>query len=630
MIKNSPKIIFVDCFNTIIGRRKTPNDVILLWGKKLEERYPQISKNEFFKMFKKYWEQLSFLDRIGIENSEFLTDIHEIFLKMAGDISKYKLINNFNSQEFMEIAMEAYISAEHECHYLKPRVIKFLKKAKAKNHKIFIVSDFYCEASVIKKWLTLLHLDVDALIDKIYVSCEYKKSKATGSLYEYILKENNLNPKDVTMIGDNLISDRKMAKKAGLKVKFLALPQVKSDCKDIRKAKEKLTIPTEYLDIFNESTLADGFYPNYAFPLYAFTKRLFEECERKQIKNLFFLAREGKFLKKLFDYYCTYNNYNIKTHYFAVSRASAIVTTEKPYEEAFVGLDDKVFMITKNFLKTLHFSEEEIKEICKDAKIRPNKINIIFKNSRTHKKILKSPAFNKLYKKVHTEQREAYTKYINSFNVDLKKEGFYVVDSGWRGNMQRYMKNYFSHPQKMEGFYIGTAYKNCAKEQVQGLLFSNKLKKLGWTNKIFSYRRFNYEEILRAPEATCLAYDVKTGEPILANKTAETEAYDKTIKPMQDKIFEKFKRIVDVDSKIYSNIHSVCAYMMFKLIKKSNKIDVKFFNEAQNSFCDSFGYVGYSYKNISAFLRVLNFKAKDLFYIIRNTHAVNKKRKYWI
>ena len=50
-------------------------------------------------------------------------------------------------------------------------------------------------------------------IDKIYLSCEVMKTKATGNLYEYVLKEENVEPQNMIHIGDNYKSDYEIPKK---------------------------------------------------------------------------------------------------------------------------------------------------------------------------------------------------------------------------------------------------------------------------------------------------------------------------------------------------------------------------------------------------------------------------------
>ncbi|MBP3389675.1 MAG: hypothetical protein J6K71_00670, partial [Clostridia bacterium] len=44
--------IFVDCFNTIILRKISPDDVLFLWGKEMHKEFPQVSAIDFYELLK--------------------------------------------------------------------------------------------------------------------------------------------------------------------------------------------------------------------------------------------------------------------------------------------------------------------------------------------------------------------------------------------------------------------------------------------------------------------------------------------------------------------------------------------------------------------------------------------------
>lgn len=50
----------------------------------------------------------------------------------------------------------------------------------------------------------------------MYVSCEIKKSKASGELSDYVLDDLKVNPETVLHIGDNIHGDCKMAESRGI------------------------------------------------------------------------------------------------------------------------------------------------------------------------------------------------------------------------------------------------------------------------------------------------------------------------------------------------------------------------------------------------------------------------------
>ena len=58
-------------------------------------------------------------------------------------------------------------------------------------------------------------------------------------------------------------------------------------------------------------------FANYAFSLYYFVRELHKESLEKQITDIFFFSREGKFLKQLYDIYANSqcDTGTAKTHY---------------------------------------------------------------------------------------------------------------------------------------------------------------------------------------------------------------------------------------------------------------------------------------------------------------------------
>ncbi|MEG1751838.1 MAG: HAD hydrolase-like protein [Clostridia bacterium] len=620
---NNSKTIFTDCFNTIIGRTKTANDVLFDWACEMNKIYNNCPQIEFFKLFKRSWNNLKRYDVLEKENSEFLLDIKLIFSEIYF-VLQNSILNNVNKNAFIEQAFNVYFNAEHNSHYLKKETIKYLNKKREQGFKIYLVSDFYCNKEIIKKWLELLSVNCEYLFDNIFVSCDLQKSKNTGSIYYEIIKLENLDFKNITMIGDNFWADGIMAHKAGLKTKFV-FPQIKRDCKSIQKSKTTTNVPSQLKQIF-DMDINQSSYSNNAFPLFLFAKRLADSCIRKKITNLFFLAREGKFLKTIFDYYCFENNLDIKTNYLYISRKSVLNTSCKNFEESFIGLANLHFLTCVNFLKSLSFNNDEIKLIMEDAGITYKGPYFKFNTSKDYQALLNSKKFNCFYQKIRSNQRASYTKYLEGFNVDLYNEGFYVVDSGWVGNMQRYIKNYFDKKINLQGFYIGNINKNSVKENLYGLLFAPKLKGTNYQDKILSYRRFNWEEFLRTETGSCKGYDVNTNLPILEDSPTETSAYYKYIQPLQNKIFEKFKLITQECKTNYCDIDAVCTNMYYQMIKRTSKADRNLFVEIQSSYFDGFGYFELKYSLISKTLRKLNFYVRDKMFLIKHYKDIKRKR----
>lgn len=105
------------------------------------------------------------------------------------------------------------IAIEKEVCKPNPEVYDIYKELKAQGKKIYAISDMYLPKHVIEDILKQCGYELDG----IYVSSEIGLSKSTGNLFNYFLKDNNYEAKDVLHIGDNKKSDFECAKQVGMK-----------------------------------------------------------------------------------------------------------------------------------------------------------------------------------------------------------------------------------------------------------------------------------------------------------------------------------------------------------------------------------------------------------------------------
>ena len=97
------------------------------------------------------------------------------------------ILPKYQQYKEKELYFEALTLRKH------PENYELYKFAKDNHKKIIITSDMYLPKDFLEKVLQQNGYDE---IDKIYVSSEYKKTKATGTLYQQILKDNNISEKN--------------------------------------------------------------------------------------------------------------------------------------------------------------------------------------------------------------------------------------------------------------------------------------------------------------------------------------------------------------------------------------------------------------------------------------------------
>lgn len=624
-------IIFVDCFNTIICRRVSSDDVLLLWAKEINKWYPEVSPKKYYQLFKSCEIKLA---NLGLQNYlEQEYTVAEIFKEIYKFANHYNIFN-YSQTEFISKATDCYNKVEKENQYANTKLIKYLEQQKQNGAKIYIISDFYCDKTVLKDWLS--NLKIDHIFDDIFVSCEYKMSKRTGSLYKYVMDILNIKADEILMFGDNLHADIKMAKKLGITAKRVSTRD-KRHSNELKKLKEKLFIPTEYLDIFKEYRNEYN-YSNHSFPLYIFIKRLADRLIENNVNNIFFFAREGKFFKKLFDYYCEINNINIKSHYFYISRNAILGASLNSLEKEdfkFLIRETKKISI-KNFLLSLHFTTEQINRITETLNVDTESLIPNLTKSQNFEELKQNKYFIEYYNDKKVMQRKAFEKYLEQFNVDYKTEGFNFVDVGWKGTSQDFLNRFFDGKININGYYLGCKIninnKNTNSKKF-GLLYSKNLQSGHYTleNEIYAHRLYDYEQILRADDNQTMGYVIENDKVnvVFEHNEIEKEVFNKIISKLQNQMFEKFKKICKTDKTVICNIDSVCNYLYLNMINKTSKQDIKWLYECNNSHFNNFARYGYTIKTNTLIIKKLEYKLSNLFFYLKYKSKLNKKRKFW-
>lgn len=400
--------------------------------------------------------------------------------------------------------------------------------------------------------------------------------------------------------------------------------------------KNKTIINLEWDEIFN--SYPDNNFSNHAFPLFLFTERLYENLKENKTKDVLFMSREGQFLKKLFDRYIEIKKelkqdvINIKTHYFCGSRNSIMTASAKPLEtETFESLFKffNFYMSPKSFLHSVGFSEEQVEEVAKSFGNKLNKGVVNFKHSYTFKKLKNNEKFKEIYENNRLKQSNAFNLYMQSFNINYKKDGLVFVDIGYHGTMQDLIFNFFNKQVKITGYFIKTRAKYVENNLKIGLL-DDKLNKKLFGSKITKYDSFNYEQILRADHGRCLGYKLNNkneSKPVFDEKLDDKEVFEKYVKTMQDQIFDKFEQIAYKALKEGKNIADVCIIAYYYTIKQKTKTDFKWLLEMQDSSHDDFGFVGYPGRVFTRKLRDFVFKLKDKNFVFKHSFFIKRLKK---
>ncbi len=206
------------------------------------------------------------------------------------------------------------------------KTIQRVKELVRQKERVVLISDMYLSSDTIRKML----LKADAVFAHIplYVSSEYKKRKTTGNLYRVVQEAEQVKYEDWTHIGDHLYQDIEIPSRLGITAEWAA----KKELTEIEKrlldqygndSRVQLLIGTAVRAEKKEKDRTAAYHIGcrYAGPvLYSYAAWIVEQAVKKDIKRLYFIARDGYLIKKIVDIILKQKKTGIETYYIYGSR----------------------------------------------------------------------------------------------------------------------------------------------------------------------------------------------------------------------------------------------------------------------------------------------------------------------
>lgn len=460
IVKSEAKYVSFDIFDTLVVRPfLEPTDLFRL----LDEEYRKINNNKTgisFSKIRVISENIT-RDEQFKKNPEIqeitLDDIYETIFKL------YEI-----DKSILDILKEK--EKEYEERFCKRRntTYELYQLAIDIGKKVICISDMYLPEETILK---ILKENGYNEIYKLYLSSTIKKTKGTGDLYRYVLKDLQSEPGEIIHIGDNKESDYKRAESLGIETIYMPKTTeiMKSkDCtnylsqmftsslpfwQDNKEGLRFLGIRTmiamvanKYFDNpyrtfnkesdFNSDPYLIGYY---ALGMYLFgvTKWLIDNVQGNYDK-ISFMARDGylvmetyKIMKKL------YKNMP-EEEYMYVSR-KALIPIMIADKLDFYKLSEILEIekhtpkgILKYISNIIKVDENKLQDLCDNSEIEFEKN---FKNIEQFNRYIKILIDNFYDEQEHIKSREKLKQYFNS----ILGEKPAVFDVGYSGRPEFYL-----------------------------------------------------------------------------------------------------------------------------------------------------------------------------------------------
>jgi HAD superfamily hydrolase (TIGR02253 family) len=178
---------------------------------------------DFMKMKKKSCEaavEAMISAGLKMKEEDAIKDIYEIYNKRGMEYRDVfeKIIKKSNGKlDYKILASGVLAYRKVKENYLVPYsgVIPVLTSLK-KKYKLGIVSD----APSMKAWMRLIAMKIDGLFDVVITKSDVKKQKNSPTPFNSALKQLNMKPEEVLMVGDRIERDILTPKKLGIKTCF--------------------------------------------------------------------------------------------------------------------------------------------------------------------------------------------------------------------------------------------------------------------------------------------------------------------------------------------------------------------------------------------------------------------------
>jgi FMN phosphatase YigB (HAD superfamily) len=376
--------------------------------------------------------------------------------------------------EHLQFAMQRELDLELTS--LRP-VLEIQTKIRALHQaqqQVLFLSDMYLPTKKIEQFLRNHEIWKDG--DRLYVSSEMGGMKANGELFKYCLLKESIPANQLSHTGDNMHSDIKVAQQLGIN----AVPFIKSQLNRYEKiVSDNQEIPFEFRSLlagasrlarlqcqekdFKQKVIWDVGASVIGPTLVGFVYWCLIEAERREIKRLYFLARDGQILHKIAKILCEKWGFAIDCRYLYGSRQAW-------HFPAIQGIGE--VELDWIFDPTYYLSVESV---CERANIKPDQIETVllrygfpketwaknlFQNERNFlRQAFQEPEVCSLIVSLAANYRHKTIGYFQQEGLsDFTK--FAIVDIGWNGRLQRSLSNllrsagmYPSHG--TYGFYFG-------------------------------------------------------------------------------------------------------------------------------------------------------------------------------
>lgn len=379
-----------------------------------------------------------------------------------------------------------------ELHLVAPRseCIDLANHAMRSGKRVVLVSDMFLPRGVIEK---ILSENGIAGYHALYLSSDLGVRKDTGELYRLLLEREQIAPNELLMVGDNEHSDVQIPLNLGSQVCHVLRPveiaramprfsgilewaQTKGDLSEqltLGLVIRKLFGPVFYRSLDPAGLVAGGAEQiGYAVAgpiIVSFCLWLIDTAKKDGIEKLFFLAREGRLLKTVYDQVAMHVEDAIPSEYLVLSRRAVTVPMIESIDDIFriAGDSDYFPNELREFLKYrygLILEDDALHDLYARGLWKKGELVEVAGDIRRLKPVLEALSENIIGR--GRMERPGLALYVRNIGLqDVASTA--VVDVGYSATIQGLLSGFLKKP--IQGYYMLTSARsseNCSRHNI--------------------------------------------------------------------------------------------------------------------------------------------------------------------
>lgn len=359
----------------------------------------------------------------------------------------------------------------------RAEVVALLRHALAQGKRVVLASDMYLPKSVIESMLA--HHGISGW-QALYLSSDVGMRKDSGKLYTHILACESVSPSDVLMVGDNEHSDLQIPSDMGIHTVHVLRPvELARNVPRLghlidravlaKNLNEQLTLGLIVRENFHP-VFYPAFDPFALIPVsptaigysvlgplaLAFAQWLSRTSVNDAIDRLYFLSREGQFLKTVYDRWVAHIPGAVQSDYLVLSRRTVTVPMIASVEDIYIIARARYFPNKlSNFIFErfgLELSDELWQEIAMQSEWRRDKLVEVVDEKIDHLKPLLAALAPKIIAQGQVEH-PGLMAYLDELGLN-SEVNVAVVDIGYAGTIQGRLNRLLMR--KVHGYYMIT------------------------------------------------------------------------------------------------------------------------------------------------------------------------------